>query len=119
MLIMRHKKLSFLIWAVLLAANIMYSRADTDLLRVCLDYLTGVLLAMHGRHYIEKSFEIHQTGKKQLLFRLLFLILSATETLIVVRSIGVYVEVFVLFGMMYCFWNLGSNRIWGGKDYSF
>ena len=117
--IMRHKKLSFLIWAVLLAANIMYSRADTDLLRVCLDYLTGVLLAMHGKQYIEKSFETHQTAIKHLLFGLLFLILSATETLIVVRSISVYVEVFVLFGMMYCFWNLCINRIWKGKDYSF
>ena len=117
--IMRHKHLSLIIWILLLGANIIYSRADTSFLRISLDYLTGVVIALHGMKYISDSLEQSQTKTQRIVYGFLFLLFSGIEMIILINNVGQYFEVLVLFGMMFCFWNLCINRMWKGKDYSF
>lgn len=117
--LMKHRCVAIIVWCLLAGCNCLFSRNDTDFMRVCLDYLSGVLIAFHGTCARGKILFSDKNGVRQSIGFIVFAILAGIEVCICVYDCARYIEIWVLFLMMICLWNVFSNMPWRVKDRSF
>lgn len=116
-IVMRNKRLGLFVWVVLAIVNCIFSRNDTDLVRVLLDYLSGVLIAIYNPKWFDKILKYKEEERHIFLF--IFIFFSIIETIIIVYNKVRYLEIWVLYIMMVCIWRTLYSSRWKIKDRSF
>lgn len=116
-IVMRNKRLGLFVWVVLAIVNCIFSRNDTDLVRVLLDYMSGVLIAIYNPKWFDKILKYKEEERHIFLF--IFIFFSIIETIIIVYNKVRYLEIWVLYIMMVCIWRTLCSSRWKIKDRSF